>query len=263
MRFRGADRRGSRELTKKASPTLAQQFQALVASKGGSTFDASRYTPSGGNIANFVCGVDATHTLTVTGTIAAPTAEATLGNALAASFTAAQRATSNKPASFFKCLHDGTGGNLFVALTPTDTSNRCIVATRPISTLAENGFFLLHGYGSAQRLGIGSTAAAIVDVTFGSAATANVGMLMSYSYAESSSPKVTARKSGSANNTSAPTGSPDAGDPVATLVLGATSAGSFLSNMRWAQLHFVPGVLSAPELALIHSYMQATTGVTP
>lgn len=262
---RRPSRRPNRFMPSAGPAALAGRFQALF-SGGASRFDADRYTTSGGNVVAFVDYADPTHALAVdTGTLANPTADATVNNALTATFSA-HRCRSSRAASTWRYLHDGTGCEAYCVAVPVSIAagQKVFLATNPNTVIAGDTGAEVFGSADVAVLGIANNGAYPIAFSVGSSLAAGTPTVLGYASATSQAPDCIFRRR-SATISSGDYGSAVAAgvDPTATLGLGADTAGGRFGNFRFAALYLWPRVLTANERSTVFQWIQAKYGIAP
>jgi hypothetical protein len=259
-------RRGSRRNGRGVSEgmTLEQRFMLLFAG-GGTLIEADRYTESGGNVVAFQDYMDPTHEFAVdAGTLPAPTADAALSNALSATFSA-HRVRSSRAASAWRYLHDGTGCEAYMVAVPTNVSagQRVWFATNPNTALAGDTGAEIFSSTDAAVLGLANNGAYPVAFSLGGQLVAGTATVLGYSSATSQTPDAILRRR-SATIVSGNYGSAvAAGDPTATLGIGADTSGGRFGAFRFAGFYAAPRIFSAAERALFFERIQAKYGIAP
>lgn len=260
MNSRGLSGRRGRSGT--AALSLFAQVKTIFA--GGSVFDAGYYALDGasGKVAAFIDYLDPTHTLaqgTSANQVSAPAPDAAFNNEASVSFTATQYYTSSRAASAFRYLHDGTGCTMIAVCTVSDLSaTRALLATRGTSaaTGIRWGFVSTPAYSFVALNG----ATNVVTAQTGTPVV-NTNYIYRASYVESGSPEYVLATGNSTITSGSSASAPAAGDPTATLRLGANTDAAQPHRGKLCALLLAPKVLSAGELATVHSYFLAKYAV--
>lgn len=262
---RMSDPRSSRRIAFDALRSLAA---------GKPVFTAGLYAPDGvtGKTGGFIDWNDATHQLvqaTSANQCAFPAGEAAFGGVPTAAFLGSQRYTSNRAASAWRYLHDGTGCTVYNVLFPTHALTDsvqvilCTASDYRAGTGTMIGFGATGGAAYIARFGSWSASTSVfgVDTTSGAFYTGHA-YIQSYSYVEGGSPEFRlGYPSGPEYGLPLVTASgstaiaPAAGDPSSTLVLGATPAGGSGAKMRWAATFTFPFAASAAQRSQIESLL--------
>lgn len=247
----------SRRLT--VAPRVS--FSTILALASGKfAFTADRYTPAASNAGDFVDWLDGSHKIVqATGgsQVAAPTTHSDFAGNLCATFTGAQYYVSNRAASAFKFMHDGTGCEVLLVYTLTNGATTArMVSTQTTTTVGMR----LHTSGANGRAYVHNGTIGIIDQT--AAIAAGTPTYLMHSYSESQSPKSVLRLKSSTAASGAPSGAPSVSDPTSTLALGGSAAGIELAQMRWAALiAFSP--LDASSRNIVQRWVRQTYSIQP
>lgn len=237
--------------------------------RGGSIFSADRYTLDGvsGKVSGLVDWLDGTHVAvqaTAANQAAAPAANSALNRRLALTLDGNQRYDSNRAASTWNYLHDGTGctfGSVCVAL-PDGTNRRVMHGTldralNPTSVgvtwyYQASTLSLIVGRNNATR-----TIASTISATF----TNGVAFTSRASYKEGASPEFFFTKTGVTLTSGSSAADPSTADPAYTLRLFANpNTGTEGLQGAWAMSFFAPRYFDAGEDALAKSFIRAWYG---
>jgi hypothetical protein len=234
---------------------------------GGATrIDTDRYTQLAGNVVAFQDYADASHSFAVdAGTLPVPTADASLGNALSATFSA-HRIRSNRPASAWRYLHDGTGCEAYMVTVPTNVAagQRVWFATNPNTAAAGDTGAEIFSSTDAAVLGIANNGVYPVAFSLGGQLVAGTPTVLGYSSATSQTPDAILRRRSSSIVTGDYGSAVAAGvDPTATLGIGADTAGLRFGAFRFAAFYAFPRILTAGERATVFTWIQARYGIAP
>lgn len=180
MRRAGAGRRSGWRIGRAlGGRSIAQQFAAIQAAKGRFDFRASRFNPSGGNVASFINSIDPTDLLTPSLTLAAPAADAAMLGALTCNFTT-QTAPSNKVASAYDFLVNGTGASFYHVYVNTNAAiTNFLAATRDYTGL-DSGISVLNVSGSGPANAVINAGAATWAAQVGGSQATGVGLCQSF-----------------------------------------------------------------------------------
>jgi hypothetical protein len=255
-------------------PSLLDQVKAAwdtTVQVGGvdqrtSLFEADYYGVDGvtGKVGTFIDRIDPTHALAQTVSarqVAVPTADATLGNALTATFSA-HWYDSSRAASAWRHQHSGIGywaAGFVSAL----TAGRFLWCTINSSdTASKHGaFFLPSNTNRTDRLYTNGTM--LLNVVTASTFTSGKACTASLSYLEGGSPEYTANNDGAqvASGASA-AGTPSVADPPFTMRIGAGPTGGSTMMCRLGFLIFAPFRPSAGQLTTLNAYLLPKYGMT-
>jgi len=249
-----AQRRGARsELTKSG---LARLEAAVLSLAPYAWFRADTYTSSGSAVTTLPnrAGVGK---LNITGTLALPTAKASLGGALALSLTGTQWGVSDQAASSWAYQHNGTGAQSIIVGTPTSVAGvrvlwSTMTAGNPTGAQLytnSTSFFAQANNGSGLLFGGGALSA----VASGTATD------ISLSYIEGTSPEYAVVQDGVSKASGSTALAPSAADPGATLYLGSQNA-TFGASFDLGEWISFKRVLSTAEFALYRRYLKARYG---
>jgi hypothetical protein len=245
--------------------TLEQRFMALFTG-GAARFEADRFAESGGNVVAFVDYADPTHTLAVdVGTLPVPTPDATLSNALSATFSA-HRCRSSRAASAWRYLHDGTGCEAYMVAVPTNVAagQRVWFATNPNTALAGDTGAEIFSSADAAVLGIANNGVYPIAQSLGAQLVSGTATVLGYSSGTAQNPDCIFRRR-SASIVTGDYGSAVAAgvDPTATLGIGADTAGGRFGAFRFAAFYAFPRILTAAERTTLFSWIQVKYGIAP
>lgn len=244
----GVGRRGGRNGGSRRP--LAQQFAAIMAAKGIYGFDASRVNLSGGNIASLIDWKDGS-LAPVTGTVAAPTADAAVANAPTIAWPGvAVYARSSRSALDFAELHKANNvevRTVYVPLTNTPI---------PVTTRQTSGGTGYTEYWTANT--VNSYVSNLAVVVGGASRTANANVAVQTRYRAGGG--VFFWKASGQAETGAAFGSAATGAPEVSLTIGSDTGASGTHRFRCS---FAWLGLTAAEIAIIDAYFLATTGTSP
>lgn len=243
-----------------------------TSAKQGYWFRADTYTLSGGNVAS-LRNRRGTDSLSVTGTVAAPAADPSMGGAQTLTLTGTQRADSNASATSFKFLHDGTGGEWWHVFVPTSNASAdyCLHATFNIfSGTTQAGSYAQVGGGTGNPknqyciLSNGTTSPAngrIIDNAVAGISQNQPGYY--YGAIGNYTGPNTCLLATSATAASIPTlaGTPSLASPGNPLRLWQNGAGGLPFVGRWAESLFFPFVLAEYQRQLVREYIAARYGI--
>lgn len=186
-----------------------------------------------------------------------PTATATLGGRLAANFNAAPYYVSNSPASSWRAAHNGNGFTSFAVFDRT-TITGIQRAWSTYTDAAAQGATWVSVSGAPYCAAYNGTTITISANTTGdTTGPTYVGT----SIADADTPEATLYRRSSAIATANNTAGFNAGDPVGTMTLGASTNGAQTLNAYVAMWLFFDRVLSAADLAVVRAYIAAKYGV--
>lgn len=235
--------------------TLAQRFAALFQGAGAARdvwFDASRYTGLVTAPTAFVDYADPTHTLAVTGTLPV-TADAAMGNALAASFSATQRGVSNRSGSDWSFLNN-TPGHQFLVLKPANTT---------FAIWAETG---LGGTTNAVNIISNTNIQTILardvgtQALIGPAVAANTPLVIEVYYDDTGTPARYLKVLGQVAVTGATIANND-GACTSPLSIGDRATGGFGMTGTWRSYYAFHRILNASERATVYAKILAETSI--
>jgi hypothetical protein len=237
--------------------------QVLALSGGRPIFTADRYTVDGvsGKTAAFVDWSDSARTLaqaTSAQQVALPASHASFSGSLCATFAGGQWYDSNQAAAFWDYMVDGAGVTSILVSEPTSAVGFQGYATTAFSGI-NPGYFLYGNAGDPNLAIYGASGVAVVSSSFGAGALAPY--VLTIEHGTSRTPDWSAKRTG----TAAATGAYGAavGSPTeSTLRLGAYGNGSNPASMRWRALLTFP-LLTSAQLAIVHAWIQADTGLAP
>lgn len=216
---------------------------------------ASQAATSGGNVVSIPNEGSAGGALSVvSGTLAAPVADALLSNAPSVSFTGSQEMRSSLPANAFKRYHDGSVFTAyFIGVTPASSS---LSVTTYATVLTGPGLRLTHGVGNttfAIANGVNSPS----PVGLSSACSPNTPYCTRHTFAGGQATQF--RGGVAVAGPSAPTNALSSADPAYALTLGRWPTLAF-GQGRFAEVIIFDRALSAPELAVVDAEIFATYG---
>lgn len=276
----GANRRGVRDTSGAAVDPFAAllaQVQAIYAIGSGSVFEADYYSADGGTgkVASFIDRNDAAHALAQAAgseQVAIPTTEALVNGALVGSFLGGQSYVSNRAASTFAYLHDGSGADLTIGLIHRDANtlanpNRLIgtrtTTTTPVGMSLE--ITSQNGVTEERVLTQVYAAATAVIANTGTAGLINkdVPTYLQYKYKEGDSPEWAQYTKGTVSHSGASSSTPPLGGaPQHTLRLGDTSVAGRDATMDWFFLALRPSPLTGAERLVVQAYLLLKYGIT-
>lgn len=240
----------------------------------GTWLEARACSVTGRKVTALVDLTDSTHLLeqaTEAAQCDAPEADDALSGAESLTFSNAQYYISNRAASAWKHLHDGTGCDVIITyvVTTTATGTRTFLSTHHQSNFAtEVGmwFGLTVSGGQRQTVRVAAANASRVlnveDKTFGGVA--GTPRISRMRYKEGASPECVNAVGRVTLATSASSIAPSSADPLQTLCLGGNNAGStFLAEYRFHSLFISePGeTFSEIDIARIYAYLEDQTGI--
>lgn len=226
-------------------------------------FRADTYTLSAGNLATLPNLAASGGVLTVTaGALAAPAADATLGNRETVTFSGTQQLDSSLPAADFRFLSNGAGCDTFsVHVGLAAGATQTIWSTRlGTSAAAEIGACLQFSGGGHRGVLVNATAAAplaLASATF----TDGTATYSEFTHATASTPDgtlTTKTTAVTANYASAPS----AIGPDGTFRLGAMRNNTQRMVARWAETLLFSRVLTAAERQTVRDYILVRYGFT-
>lgn len=216
-------------------------FRRESSNVADSCFDADNWAVDGlsGKVSYFRDYVEASHFLfrsTSANQVPLPAADTSLAGAPTAVFGGAEHYDSTRTATRWKYRGDGTGvEEMFFYVATNDALIQAMVATRTLGVFSERGMGIFQSNG-AMRLLVGnatSTGAANSPIDTGYIAhVAQIGQarLLHACYTEGLTPEweLRSRVGGTSLNVSGASNvAPEAGDPPATLRLGAATGGAY------------------------------------
>jgi hypothetical protein len=231
-----------------------------------SRFNTRLYTASGGNVVSWTDHADATHVITQPTAglrVPIPTPDSALLGGGSSAFSA-HWYESNRAASAWKWLHDGSDCEVYVVFVPTTVAagQRQICGTCRGDTLAGDiGFEFQNNAATALCANINEAATPLI-LAVAAVAVAGTPFVYGFRGGTAQTPDGTFTNR-SATVTSANYGSAvSAANPTGTLRLGAAVDGSKLGAMRWAELLIFKRVLQSSERSTVMSYFQFEYGIT-
>lgn len=254
--------RGSNSKAPSSGPTPAQLFRALFTGNS-SWFDADSYVDGGGGLCSgLVDHIDPTHLLANAlgpSQCVLPTADALYAGKNSLRFTGAQYYVSNRPASAWRSLHDGTGStHVFVWATTLNS-----VLMRPWGTIGATGA------GGQLYLSIGTPGVAATN-TAGSLVFngsennghfANTVYLVVRRFKSTSTPNWSFSRGATLKASGAQTATPSAVDSLASFTLGASGVLNDFASMRFRAAYNFTYELTTPQLQTVFDYILADCGV--
>jgi hypothetical protein len=167
---------------------------------------------------------------------------------------------SNIPATNFKFLHDGTGGQVWLVMASSNQSARGdMVATRLAAGAAETGFLLGTAITSATARAFAQNgASSAVDTGDLGTITTNTLTYLDFSYVESASPEYAFRQRTALLGSGLSAAAPSVAAPDITLRLGMS--GSFPAGATFADL-LIANTVSATLLAKVQRYLLLRYGL--
>lgn len=258
--MRACGRRGGLRRNTGVSRSVDEQFRSLFTS-GSVWLDADSVTTSGANLSTVVDRMDAAHSLSVgAGTLAAPAAHADYGGKACLSFTGTQHIVSNRAASAWNFLHNGTGVTLIHVLTPTSAGTCLISATRTNTAVGH------HAYWSSARTFWSITDAAttqIVNLNVDAQFVSGTPTVYCGTWQDGVSPEATLRTKSVTVQTGSSSGPPTPNNADGTLTIGAQVSGITKASMRWRATYILPYVVTAAQYTWMLNYIKADTGIQP
>lgn len=236
---------------------------ALAASRPVFTADYYAIDGVSGKVASFIDWNDPTHTLaqaTSANQVALPAPSASFNGRYVVTFATTMFYTSNRAASTWTFLHDGTGMDEFAVFRATAMSPGAsmIAGTQTGSTNYQSLYLTTTGATASMNInnaagsaiGVGDQAIPALGTSTWLRATVLAGAGNTKLY-----DKGTQRFSGTVS-------SPSGGAPPTSLVLGKLPGGAaaYLGDLR--SLLFAPA-LSASAAAVVASWIQQDTGIAP
>lgn len=253
-------------------PSLSQRVAMVLA--GGAWLEARTCTTSLGNVVTFVDKLDASHVVTISGTLPAPAANVLFGGSSTVTVPGGGSVTgaSNRAGSFWKKWSDATGGTAFHIFRPAAAAgDLCLAATFDVTQGATQvGYY----YGAS---GAGTDPKdSFYVVGNGTASPANgrtVADLETAAYPSSAATFVRTELSAGAfahyvkgtNVGSGALAGGGASTASSTQALRLFNNHTFslpFSGDWWGSL-FAPKILSAAELSFVHQYITRETGLVP
>lgn len=260
-------RRGrSRRKPNRLPLTTAQRFASLFTAND-SWFDADNVAVDGSSrVTGWVDYMDPTHQLAQANTglmSPTPTVDAALAGAKSTSFAGGKWYESNRAASAWKHLHDGTGSEWMMVYVPSASNNTFLATCNAAG--ATVGYYVSATTGSSSNLassilnGSGSS-----TFVFGSCPVVNgTGTYLGVSV-RTAQHLVTHRGTAAGSNTPAALSS---ADPLSTLRVGAgttgpgSAAGLNPADYRLHAVYVWKRVLTASERATVQSFVLSKTGI--
>lgn len=254
-----------------ASTRRASEFSYLLClAQGRPVFTADYYAVDGGTgkVSGFIDWNDPSHVLqqfTPGNQVALPVARVALNNALAFDFANNQEYVSNRSASYFKFLHDGTGHFTLSVFEPRATSNSGTLW----ATYTHNAEALHHGsellYTPTINALLFKASRASATPTFSvnpaSPAAYGIGTSIRTEYSETTAPKYLIARNASVLASSSTTNVPSNSNPTFTLTIGRRpGVGDSQLNGYFALL-MLTGTQSTAGLAAISAYTTQKYGV--
>lgn len=240
----------------------------LALAAGGPVFTPDKYVedPSHlGYVLRFVDWNDPTHWLVQTDTakqVPLPATHADFANKKCAVHTGVEWYDSNRAASAWKFLHDGTGEWLTSVLTPTASTPAGSYFSTTLDA-ASTGFQCVHTTTPAIFAQALNGAAFPVSASRTPPSFVNVPRLIDFNYKEGSSPEYRLNTTGVAAVTGNSASAPDTGNPTATFRLGARPNGLVPAKFRWAFLMTAPKEPSAGDRTAMLAFLLSRYGVAP
>ncbi len=248
-----------------ATATYRSQFRALFTPGVDSWFDADNVNVSSGNTVSWIDVMDSTHLLQQASSSSqadAPAADASFGGSKTVLFNGTlDEYTSNRPASSWAFLHGASGSAstvVSVYYLPTTPGNQVIW-----STFSSSGTGSAWHYASLGYLGVVQSNNSTIEANAGAGAfNTPTFSRCCFDILDSFDLRVfqkgtlvsTANLSTSVYNTS-----PNQTLRVGNLFNGASNR--FPGRLR--AIYFFRRALTAPEVSILHSYIQQTTGISP
>lgn len=254
------------ELLATYGPWGRTAFRGLFREDAGgkdSWFDASNTLLSGGRVTSFVDVVDPTHELAQASSgnqVFTPTADASMAGALSATFVAANSNfyASNRAASAWRYLHNGTGQTTILVLVPSNLTGVQYFAGTNNDATNSAGFDIIRNTNQYLSRAFRAAGGNVYSVTTGLVFTANVATFVGASL-------TSANYAVRVKSTTPSSGAPSTVDNTDGLPmhLGARRGAGLFADMRFRALYSWRRVLTAPELAIVYAHIQADTGITP
>jgi len=253
----------TRRVLHTAPPSDQRRVDALISGLSPfAWFRADTFTFSGSNVATLPdrCGTGAL--LSTGAAIGACVLETTLASRAALAFTGTQYFDSNRAASVWRFLHDGSGYDVFHVFTPKSLANLGpLMATR---VAAGFGVGYTHYYqtNGNQAMVVGNgTANLFPPITAAGGATVDQGTYWEADYSSSQTPQAALFNKAVSVTTAAAVGSPAAGDSAGTLRLGAFVTGGFFLVARWADSIIFNRVLTPAQRTQVRTYIARRYGL--
>jgi hypothetical protein len=255
------------------APAFASMFQQNIGGVPGKSdvwLDASNYVLDGGTgkLRSLVDYIDATHIVTQASAglqPAAPATTAAVANAMTTLFASSQL-VSNRAASLWSFIHDGTGFDNICVVVPTVLSTGHIWATASAAGILGGtavGAALLPASDTSTYLRASNGPTAIINNNGATLLAVGTGSYIETSYSETSSPEWTIWKKGTLVNSGSSAAAPSASAPTTTLYVGTDGIGAFPGDFRLRSSYWWRHVLSAAEKTVARAFVQADTGVVP
>lgn len=249
--------RGGSSTPKAAAPNFTDLFLGSGSSKDV-WFDADSFTQSAGNITALVDQKDASHTWPVSGTVAVPSADSALNNALSCAFTGTQFALSSRANTDWTFLHNGSGMTLVHVHVKTSDTLAILFATSGNPT-SGNG---LDTYVSTTST-YTSRASNALGAGGGPVTTGwpNAGAFSLCMRSALSAPtQYELRRNGSVLSSGAYGGAPSPAAASFGLTLGRSGGSGFIG--RWAATYVFHRYLSAVEMGVVSAWTLAKYGLS-
>ncbi len=228
-------------------------------------YRASQAALSGGNVVSVPNEGFAGGQLNVNaGTLAAPTADAALNNAVSIAFTGSQSVVSSLPASEFIFGHNGSNCTMLLVASISAVNSGLRAVTLNAATSGTPGFSLFFTTGTTSANDF--VGCAVAD------GLASPNLLQSHNAPGSMGGHIarvqltaagsTTWRDGALIGSLSPARAFSTAAPIVGVVIGRTQAttGVFVSNTRFAELLMFDRLLSAPEIAAIDAEYLATYG---
>jgi hypothetical protein len=259
-------------LERRAINTLASLNRGAFKS---SLFDATSYTVDGvsGKVASMVDRMDGSHSLvqaTSGKQVVVPVADSVLSNRATFAFAGAQAYVSNRAASAWNYLHDGTGHWTAVvwALTSTASTQQSLWATYTDGQQAvERGAFctpnVITNIWQILRIAAANATYVVNQASNATSWSVETAYSTSTQYLEGGgTPEIKNRKNAADLYTGDSGRAPDTGDAAYSLVVGAGASQAFYwLRARIACMMFAPKIPTAAQLAVLSAYTTARYGV--
>lgn len=189
-----------------------------------------------------------------------PTADATLLNALSATFAGGQRYLSNLPALAWRFMHNGTGFESYDVLVPTNLGASTIVWSTTQPNPGAQLAILTTGINIIETT---AASAAVSNLTDTGSAVLNARTVVRTSYGTAASPQATLKVNGRTELTSVELVTPSPGASSVSMTLGARTDGVIPLQARWGETLWFARVLSTAERAIVSGYLLNRYGGAP
>lgn len=223
-------------------------------------FRMDNVTSSGANLATVPNRVGAGNLAVTVGTIVNPVNNASFANQPTITLSATQGLDSSLAASTWGFFHKGTGFEDFVIAKPTTaTGVNIMLATRPAAGLSVGA---THYWNPNHAMANGNGAATIfAPIVITVPVLSGVPRIFNASYSEAAVPKGVLKHTASVDSAGAPTGTPSASDPTATLRVGMDTSGGSGASMELADLIIFDKVLTEAQREIVRDYVRTRFGI--